>query len=63
MVSTANIHCVNFELEFIDHSNQAYISNKIFEFLDDTPPFLIKSVSVSLTKEDRYMVVAVVEYI
>ncbi|MAO42145.1 hypothetical protein [Leeuwenhoekiella sp.] len=62
MASDPNIHCVNFELEYIDVTDRGFINNKIVQFLYDTPKFIIKSVSVTLTKENKYLVVAVVEY-
>ena len=55
--------CVNFELDYIDHTNDSFIHNKIIQYLENRPRSFIKAVSVSLTKENTYLVVAVVEFL
>lgn len=63
MSEIPNNFCINFELDYIDHSNDSFIHNRISQYLEDRPRCFIKSVSVSLTKENTYLVLAVVEFI
>ncbi|PHQ30181.1 hypothetical protein CJ305_04250 [Leeuwenhoekiella nanhaiensis] len=61
MTEIPNVTCINFELEFIDNSKSDFIGQKIEIFIPRDTPYNLISVSVTLTKESRYLVVAVVQ--
>ena len=65
MAFNPNLQTINFTIDLrdVDFSNRNFIQNEINKFIQSEKRFNTLSVSVGLTRENQYFVVAVIEFV